>query len=155
MSFLENEKSQPRSEQPVDAKSFENTSHQILRNPIQIDLEQPDRAEPYLMESVTGFKQSKLIAEIVTPDDHMIVIHTQLANLEPVILVVGSRSHQAKMTLEPNEEIDLSDVNSEGKCILSLDETGRRLFVRATDPDTSYKIYTRELEQYKDAQSVD
>ena len=154
MNMPDKHNGQKTPEQPTAPESFENVSHQILRNPIQVDLSQPDRADAGDMETVTGFKESKLIAEIITPTDHLGVIHTKLARLDPVIMIVGSKSHEARMTLEPNEELDVSDINSRGKCIISLDKSGR-LLVHATNPDPAYRISTKELEQYQDAQSAD
>lgn len=145
MSTFDNESSIAGQPTP---ESFENKSHVITRNPIEIDLSQPDRAKDFSFEEITGFKESKLIAEIRTPVDDIAVIHTQFAGLDPVIMLVG-KDREARVVLDPGEEIDLSAVVGEEKCIVSVGASGKHVFVFAHNPDKAYKIYTREKEQYK------
>jgi len=130
------------------AESFENQSHLILRNPIEIDLDQPDRADEYLMELLTGQLESKLIAEITTPTDHISVVNTKFPNLYPVIFLMRG-SDGSRRLINPGEVIFYGDKGHEDSVIISLDEEGTRMFVNAVRPDPGYQIYTQELELHK------
>lgn len=140
--------------QPAQPESFENRSHVILTNPLEVDLNQPDRAMPGLAEVAAGFEGSKLVAEIQTPNDKLWVLRTQLEvgpdmhDAVSVITVVG-KNPNGKLVLEPGIGYDVSDTGEVGKCVISLDESGSRVFVHADDPDQRYRISTRELEQYE------
>lgn len=128
-------------------ESFENQSHIINSSPIEIDLTQPNRAKIFSVEAITGFKESKLIAQIKTPTDDIGVIYTRLGELDPVLTIVG-KDPEAIGFLHPGDECDLSDVGSKDKCILTIDDSGKHVYVYARDIDTAYQIFTRELEQY-------
>jgi hypothetical protein len=135
-------------EQPAVPKSYEYESHLILRKQLEIDLSQPDRAPDFTIEMITGYAQSKLIAEIKTPKDHIGIIHTQLETSDhPSIMIVGNKEG-VEQFIKPNEVLDLSDIGEKGKCIISMDVSGKHLFVQADDPDTKYQIFTRQLEQF-------
>jgi hypothetical protein len=139
-----------QSEQEYTPRSFENQSHVILHDPIEVDLAQPDRSDGTLSAELTGFPESKLIAEIITPTNAYGIIHTQLSPEEtPVIMLVGNEAG-IKSFLEPGFQMDISDEDKEEKCIVSFDKTGKHLFVRAKNVDVGYQIFTRELEQLKE-----
>jgi hypothetical protein len=130
-------------------ESFENTSHVIMVTPLEIDLNQPNRlkhGEVSAFEEETKYRDSKLIGTIDTPKNHLGIIHTQLADTEPVIMVVRSKSEERWVLYPGDEPRDISDKDEKGKCIVWLDETGKHLYAYADDVDTAYKIYTREVE---------
>jgi hypothetical protein len=137
-----------RLNQPTPPKSFEHKSHSILLNPIEIDLSQPDRAEDISIEAITGFPESKLIAEILTPADTLDIIHTQAPNIDPIVMILYCNSGK-RLVLNPGDVIDLSVGDAKGKCILAIDETGHHVYVYADNPADGYKLFTRELEQFK------
>ncbi|MDB5159890.1 MAG: hypothetical protein JWO99_153 [Candidatus Saccharibacteria bacterium] len=137
-----------RTEKLHTPESYESKSHVILREPTEIDIEQADRAPDVSFEEVTGFVESKLIGEIVTPDDHIGIIRTDFPDMQAFITLVG-RDRESVTILNPGEEAAIDVSAGKGKCIVYLDETGTRLFVRAEDPDSAYKIFTRVLEEYK------
>jgi len=147
MSLFEKEKGQLIPERQPESRSFENVSHSITQNPIEVDLDQPDRAAPFEMERITGFSESKLIAQIVTPVGRVDVVHTQLETLDPVLMLVNE-NRSARMVIDPADAIDVSADKPTGKCIIVLDEAGKRLHVYASEPDMGYQIFTREIEQF-------
>jgi len=128
-------------------ESFENVSHLITRNPIEIDLDQVDRAAPFEMKAITGFSESKLVGQIITPTGRIDIVNTKLGSLDPVIMLVNE-TREGRLVVDPSDEIDVSSIQPAGKCIVTLDESGNHLYVYAQNPDGDYQIFTRELEQY-------
>jgi len=151
MSNFENESFQPKQLTP---ESFETKSHLILRNPLEIDLNQPNRAEGTSFKEITGSGESKLVAEIVTPTDHIGILCTSFPGAEPLVMLVGN-DEASPTFLNPGDELDLSEKVGEGKCIVSMDQSGQHVYVHAEKPDGSYQISTRQLEQYKVPASED
>lgn len=129
-------------------ESYENQSHVINRSRVEVDLSQPDRAKDFPLEGFTGFKESKLIAEIITPKDAIGVIYTKLGDFDPVLTLAG-KEPDAVAYLHPGDERDLSDLGEKNKCLITFDDSGEHLYIHARDVDTRYQLFTRELEQYK------
>ena len=140
--------------EPARPESFENRSHILLTNPLEVDLNQPSRTVRGITELVTGMTESKLVAEIKTPTDNLWVLNTEIEigsdmhDTVSAIMVVG-KHYKDKVVLDPGVGYDFSDQGEVGRCIVSLDESGSRLFVHADNPDHRYQIFTRELEQYR------
>lgn len=130
--------------------SFENQSHLIMRRqqPIEIDLDQPDRADEGAIQKTIGFEGGKLIAEIKTPKHRKGLIHVDVPQLDPILMLIDGSDIGLRKVLDAGKEYDLSDTDGDGRCILKIDESGHHAYVFADTLDAAYSIFTKELEQY-------
>jgi hypothetical protein len=126
-----------KTEQTKAPEIVKDTSRSILKNPFDVDLSQPDRAVNYSVEAITHSRDSKEIAEITIPGDIVKVILTPFGNFS-IISLIGNNEDAFEM-LEQGETKDLS-YGEQGKCIVTFDESGKHLYVYATDLDDAYRI---------------
>ena len=123
--------------------SFENKTHAILKFPkIEIDLEQPNRAEQDVVDEAVGFDEAKLVATILTPQGDAGLFYVKEFDYNPVVLTIYANDRTKRDAIGTGETIDLS--GKEGKCIIHFNENGQ-LLVHAEDVDASYQIFTREI----------
>jgi len=125
----------------------ENQSHLVTPYVFEIDLSRPDRADEYLMELVTGIPESKLVAEIECLDDRIGIIHVDSEKVGSYVVLTSAATGEREI-VNPGTAFDLDE---EGGCVISVDETGSRIVVYSEIEDWQYILHADEvpLSQYE------
>ena len=145
MSISDNERSQSAPNQPNQPESFDYVSpHLIPYFPMEIDLNQPDRAPAGISEIITEFPDSKLVGDIFTPNRHIAVMY--VGGNEGIHYVeLAGDTPEDRSFLAPGETLDFSDEGSVAKCLITFSGDEKTLSVHSKNPSADYCIFTRTV----------